>query len=91
MMGNLLFPFGEPKGRIIRLPDHRTGHPSQLWFKHNGDWVRQEWCGKFPDGSPRPPWHDDRFMMLWETHGPEYARDKRNYDLADLDALNHPA
>lgn len=51
------------------------------WFRHNGDWVRESWCGKFPDGTTRPPWFDELFLHLWNTEGPEAARDKTRYVL----------
>lgn len=76
--------------RILILPDHRSGHPPQLWFRWKDDWVRQAWCGQFLDGSPRPPWFDDLFMHLWETEGADAARDKSRYDLRDVAAaLSH--
>ena len=73
--------------RVILLPDHRTGWPDQLWFRWKDDWVREEFCGKFPDGTPRPPWLDDQFWELWESEGPEAARDKSRYDLSEQEAI----
>ena len=72
----------QPDWPVIRLKDHRAGYPPQLWFRWKGDWVREEWCGKFPDGTPRPPWFDTKFFHLWSTEGPEAARDKSRYDLS---------
>jgi hypothetical protein len=54
----------------------------EKWYRWKDDWVRESWCGKFPDGTPRPPWLDDQFFYLWETEGPDAARDKTRYDLS---------
>ena len=72
----------EPTKDVVLLPDQRKG--KQLWFRWKDDWVRQEWCGKFPDGTPRAPWYDAKFIDLWNTKGPEVAQDKSNYDLSYL-------
>ena len=58
-----------------------------LWFRWKNDWVRQSWCGMFPDGTPRPPWLDDQFNELWKNEGPEAARDKSRYDLSEQTLL----
>ena len=56
--------------------------PDKRWFRGNNGWVRESWCGKFPDGTTRAPWLDDHFFHLWESEGPEAARDKSRYDLS---------
>lgn len=83
--GQLIFVSQEPKERVIWGP--KQGGIGQLWFHHEGGWLRQEWCGQFPDGTPRPPWHDAKFFELWEVAGPEAAQDKSLYDLTEQQAV----
>jgi hypothetical protein len=84
-MRQLLFLGPEPTARVIMGPA-RNG-VRELWFKWREDWVRAEWCGQFPDGTPRPPWYDKLFMRLWVEEGPDAARDKAKYDLREQEAL----
>ncbi len=56
----------------------------ERWFRWKDDWVRESWCGKFPDNTVRPPWLDELFFHLWNTEGPEAARDKSRYDLSEV-------
>lgn len=64
--------------RINRI----TMWDGQHWYRWKDDWVRESWCGKFPDNTTRPPWHDEQFFRLWNTEGPEAARDKSRYNLS---------
>ena len=87
--GQLLFIGQQPslETRIIIGPGKNGGSASQLWFRWKGDWVREEWCGKFPDGTPRPPWCDKMFFDLWNSEGPAAARDKARYDLSEIQTI----
>lgn len=88
MSGQLLFIGPEPAAdiRVLHLADTAGFLGGPLWFRWKGDWVRQAWCGQFPDRTPRPPWLDEQFNRLWETEGPEAARDKSRFDLSEIEA-----
>lgn len=74
--GQLIFIGSQPP------PDTMIVHAGgERWFRNGENWVRESWCGQFPDRTPRAPWLDRQFFQLWETEGPEAARDKSRYDL----------
>ena len=73
---NLIFLGSQPPAHVNCVIIGR-----ERWFRGKDDWVRESWCGKFPDGTTRPPWLDEQFFHLWETEGPEAARDKSRYNL----------
>lgn len=88
-MSQMIFLGDEPAPDtcVILGPGPAVSNEPQLWFRWKGDWVREEWCGKFPDGEARPPWYDALFLELWKTKGPEAAQDKTNYDLSEQRAI----
>ncbi|MEM6727006.1 MAG: hypothetical protein AAF618_00775 [Pseudomonadota bacterium] len=83
--GQLVFIGPEPEQRVILGPGRGT--EPQLWYRHDGGWLRQEWAGQFRDGTPRPPWCNEQFFELWETEGPEAAHDTSRYDLSEQEAV----
>lgn len=77
--GQLIFLGGEPAEsvRVVNIA-------GKNWYRGPKGWVREEWCGRFPDGTVRAPWLDEQFNSLWATEGPDAARDKSRYDLSYL-------
>ncbi len=78
--GQIVFLGDEPDEniRIVNVAGKK-------WYRGPKGWVREEWCGRFPDGTVRAPWLDAQFFSLWEAEGPEAARDKSKYDLSYSD------
>ena len=87
--GDLLILGRKPRGRFMVMDDavtrnvYRVSGP-QIFMKDAwGRWSWEGHCGKFSDGTPRPPWLDREWTQRLEQGDPTF-RDSATYDIADL-------
>ena len=78
-MSDLIFICGEPKGRVYVSSNknldgiyRRTG-PHKFYKNDRGAWIWEGHCGKFKDGTVRPPWHDCEWLERFEAGDPSYG------------------
>lgn len=78
LQSDILFVGKEPKGRVFVCDSPHTAHcfrttGPQKFFKHpDGRWIWQGHCGRYSDGTPRPPWHDAEFHRRHAAGDPNY-------------------